>query len=68
VPEKLEKAVLKAMEKDPKKRQQSVGDLWTDIEGNAGENGPSSDSSSQKPVPTKGKFLDGLVKHFKKSS
>jgi serine/threonine-protein kinase len=66
VPASLEKSVIKAMEKDPKQRQQSVDELWRDIENSISEEKSDAKNDSE-GKPVKGKFLDGLVKHFKKT-
>lgn len=66
VPEALEKVVLKAMEKDPKQRQQSVGELWREVE-NALVQEKDEGTNASEAKPARGKFLDSLVKHFKKT-
>lgn len=73
VPEGLEKAIVKAMEKDPAKRQQSIEELWGDIERALGADYSNpAERVDEKPAPgsdekpAKEGFLDGLVKRFKK--
>jgi serine/threonine-protein kinase len=65
VPEALESAIFKAMNKDPEERQQSTGELWADVEKAMSQTeGSSQPVSEEKPI--KQGFLGGLVKHFKK--
>lgn len=59
VPENLEKAVLKALEKDPDKRQQSMDELWQDLV-------PSLKMANSNSVGSeKETFLKSIAKHFR---
>jgi serine/threonine-protein kinase len=62
VPESLEKAIFKAMAKDPKLRQQTIDELWTDIDNALCGN--CSNSAESDSEPSKQQLLQGLIKRL----
>ncbi len=64
IPSKLDKAILKALAKDPGQRQQSIKELWMDIEKSFDPNGfPSNDDKNQSG---KTNFLKELINRLGK--